>query len=101
MIFKTGVKLIGLRPEALAGMIVCKAAFCGISDAPFVITSVNDSVHGRGSLHFAGQAFDIRTRDTEQYKQQLIVDEMRNSLTDEFDVVLKSDHIHVEYQPKA
>ena len=67
----------------------------------FVITSVLDGKHAQAhSLHYSGNAFDIRTRNipTKGMIDQ-IVNEIRNRLTKDFDIVLESDHIHIEYQP--
>jgi hypothetical protein len=82
-----------------------------------VITSGSEdsAYHSLASLHYAGQAADIRiwTGDEgrgsvpsreEQYETILL---LRNTYCNSlgvphnwFDIVLESDHIHIEYQPK-
>ena len=60
------------------------------------LTSGTEGVHGRASLHFPGQGIDLkRPIAAEQIEVALKV-----HLGDEFDVVLESDHIHIEFQPK-
>lgn len=68
-----------------------------------VVTSIWDGAHSTASLHWVGHACDLRTvaagiRDDEA---QVIAQILTHRLPDnEFDVVVESDHIHVEYQPK-
>lgn len=99
MRLKTGVRLGSLQPQLIVAMIACNDVFAE-HDKSFTITSVNDSVHGQGSLHFGGAAFDVRTRHLAQGVAQIITIELRGRLGDDFDVVLEEDHIHIEYQPK-
>jgi len=102
MNLKVGVKLLGLRPETLVAIIVVGQVFRD-HGRTFTITSVCDSKHGEGSLHFKGCAFDCRTTSggISQEEAQKIRDVVRSALGPEFDVVLESDHIHVEFDPKA
>lgn len=73
---------------------------------PCVITSVNDSKHGTGSLHPKDDAFDFRTKHvaTSQEKHA-IIKEIKEALTADFDIVfenegLDNEHGHLEFQPK-
>ena len=65
-----------------------------------VITSGIDGKHSIGSLHYAGAAWDFRTREMSPDKQLKLRDEIKSRLGDDFDVVLERDHLHVEWQPK-
>ena len=66
-----------------------------------VITSANDSVHSYTSLHFSGNAVDLRTRSLPGTVDRAeVVTKIQNKLNQDFDVVLEQDHIHLEYQPK-
>ena len=95
---KNGVDLRGLSPQmALAYTIACKCY--GQYDC--VITSANDSKHGPNSLHYKGQALDLRTRHLPEPAVQGIIDKLKVSLGEQFDVVLEADHFHLEYQPKT
>ena len=97
MKLKPNVKLQGIRPELLVGMMVAVSVF-DIHGYDMVVTSVTDGKHSRASLHYVGQAFDVRLPGENGRK---VSDEIRESLIDDFDVVLESDHIHIEYQPKG
>ncbi len=66
-------------------------------DEEIVITSTFEGNHGAGSLHYANQAFDIRIPF--QYPGA-ILQGIKDELGFDFDVVLKPDHIHIEYDPK-
>jgi len=73
-------------------------------------TSVCDGKHGPGSLHASGRAFDLRIKDldgnerniteSDRSKARQIILDLKNSLGTQFDIVLESDHIHIEYDPK-
>ncbi len=51
------------------------------------------------SLHFSGKAIDLRTRDMAAGKEQKVVEALKTKLGNNFDIVLESDHIHLEYDP--
>lgn len=65
-----------------------------------VITSANDSRHSGTSLHYAGAGLDFRSRTLTRDQAKHVTDELRRCLGRDFDVVLESDHVHVEYQPR-
>ena len=91
---KNSVDLRGLSPQmAIAYTIACKCY--GQYDC--VITSANDSKHGPNSLHYKGQALDLRTRHLNGQGLQSVYHKLKESLGDQFDVVLEADHIHIEF----
>ena len=92
--------MLGLKAEALAGMLVVDRLYQA-KGRELVITSVTDSKHGPGSLHYSGQAFDCRTAGISPEEQASIAAAAKSSLTSEFDVLLEADHLHIEYQPKG
>lgn len=65
-----------------------------------VVTSCMEGSHSRNSLHYAGLALDFRIRHLPPGVPEAIAADVRDSLTDEFDVVLERTHLHVEYQPE-
>ena len=89
----------GVRPEIVFALVVAEKIYASIG-VDLVITSVCDGKHSWGSLHFQGAAVDIRTNNVPESKQQFVRDLISEALDEEFDVVLESDHIHVEFQPK-
>ena len=94
---KHGVDLRGLSPQmAIAYTIACRCY--GQYDC--VITSASDGKHGPNSLHYKGQALDLRTRHLNGQGLQAVYHKLKESLGEQFDVVLESDHIHVEWDPK-
>ena len=63
MIFKNGVYL-KIQPEMAEGLPLIDAAYHDMAiDFECVVTSANDGRHMAGSLHYAGRAVDLRTRD--------------------------------------
>ena len=94
---KNGVDLRGLTPQmAIAYTIACRCY--GQYDC--VITSASDGKHGLNSLHYKGQALDLRTRHINGQGLQAIYNKLKESLGEQFDVVLEADHIHIEFDVK-
>lgn len=64
------------------------------------VTSGRDGTHSAQSLHYLGLAEDYRTRDIPSSTLQAMVSEARAALGPNYDLVIESDHLHVEYDPK-
>jgi len=96
---KAGVRITGMRPEillaAVAAMEVYKAAGHDLT-----ITACVDGRHTTGSLHYAGAAIDIRTRDLPPADVPKLMAQIKECVGGDFDVLLETDHIHIEFQPK-
>ena len=58
------------------------------------ITSLREGNHSHGSLHYEGNAFDIRK------PQKMDLFDIRELLGDDYDIVDEATHIHIEYDPK-
>jgi hypothetical protein len=100
---KDGVKVGGIQPETILALIVVQSLFHEMR-IPCVLTSAEDSSeHMPSSYHYKGLAVDIRLPskylDTPGI-DDVIVNSIHNSLGKEYDVVLESTHIHIEYDPK-
>lgn len=101
-VIKKGVKLHGLTPY---GLIQIQVAVPIFNDAGVdaVLTSACDGDHGPGSKHRVGNATDWRTRHLPGGSvgpaARAIAEKLRGALSDDFDVVLESNHIHIEYDP--
>ena len=94
MKIKSGVRLHGVRPETVVAMMVVSSL---LGDR-FVVTSAIEGKHSRKSKHYTGCAFDVRTHNLDNPLST------RNALAgllgSDFDVILESDHIHIEWDPK-
>lgn len=99
MLLKPGVRIQGLRPELVLAMVILDGVFV-LRRAVLTITAVIDGKHSAGSLHYAGSAFDARTRDIPPAEVQEVATLARTALGADFDVVVEPDHLHIEYQPK-
>lgn len=66
-----------------------------------VVTSARDGLHSPGSLHYYGKAVDLRTRYFGKEQVLEIAREMRDLLGQDYDVVVHSTHLHIEYDPKG
>ncbi len=101
---KPGVRLRGIRAEMVMGHTIVASVFDDHGQ-DCVVTSANDSKHGRNSLHFSGSALDYRTHHLEEPVRTVIVRQLKDVLGVDFDVLLEgvgtpNEHIHVEYQPE-
>ncbi|MCK9282015.1 MAG: hypothetical protein M0P71_15435 [Melioribacteraceae bacterium] len=99
MILKDGVRMNGVSHELIIAFIIVNEVF-RYFDYQFVVTSVTDSKHSNKSLHYSGNAFDLRTRHIKDSKMiDSIVNVIKQRLGKHYDVILETDHIHIEYQP--
>lgn len=102
--FKPGIKIRGIQPELVVALTVAYTAFFSEYGHFLLFSSIaeQDPVHSAKSLHYDGRAFDISGTNFSGNTQMLYFSSLlKKLLTDEFDVVLESDHIHVEFQPKV
>jgi len=96
---KQGVSVRGMSPQILLAVIVAESVYRE-KGSPLVLTSVCDGNHSHGSLHYQGNAVDLRIWGMDQLKQREVHAALSTALGHEYDVVLETDHIHVEWQPK-
>lgn len=99
MKLKDNVKLLGIKPELLIAIIICNSIYQKF-DIELVITSCVDGKHSKNSLHYSGNAVDIRISNipTSEIKSK-IFNEIKNSLTQDYDLIDEQTHFHLEYQP--
>ena len=100
MILLPRVKLAAMSPQIALALYVADKVRDEFDSREITVTSVCDGAHSHTSLHYIGHAADIRTRDIDTEMQRDFTDTLIEKLGAEFDVVLESDHIHIEYQPK-
>jgi len=97
MTFKNGVKINGVKPEVSLALIVANDVFKS-HGYDMIVTSITDGKHSPTSLHYVGFAFDLRNRHIETLKETVLIQkDLREALTDEFDVILEKDHFHIEF----
>ena len=94
---KDGVLLAGVRSEIVLALFIAADIFSGFRER-LIITSLLDGEHMRASLHYVGAAGDIRLPNAHLDE---IMSALHVSLGRNYDVVLESDHIHIEFQPKG
>jgi len=99
LMLKSSVKLQGVSPELVLGLCVCESVFHKYN-IDLVITSLTDSKHSPNSLHYSGNAADLRISNIPESVRPEIFSDLKNNLSTHFDVILESDHIHIEYQPR-
>ena len=93
------VNLTGLSTQMCFAILVAASIFLEYGK-PTVITSANDGEHKRNSKHYRGDGIDFRTRHLTSDEEQSIVHAITTALGPDFDVVLESTHLHIEYDPK-
>lgn len=96
MLIKAGVDISRLRPEIRKRQNEIARIVWSIEKEELVITSTYEGTHSEGSLHYANLAVDIRRHKNGQQ----VRDELKNKFGMNYDIVLKGDHIHIEYDPK-
>ena len=99
--FKAGVSLENVKPQTAVGMKLAEQVYMESGIEVMVVTSVNDGRHMTGSKHYTGEAFDTRIWGISTERLQMMLVRL-NTLMDHlgFDIVLESDHFHIEYDPK-
>ena len=103
---KPGVRFGSSVLAIAVGYSIVQQVFSNHS-CPCIITSANDSKHGRGSLHYMDSALDFRTKHIPNRPMKMaIIAEVREALGPDFDVVFEAEgevneHLHVEYDPKS
>lgn len=97
MMLKPGVNPLGMRPEIMVAAIVANEVYA-LQGHNLVITSIVDGKHGKDSYHYKGLAIDARTRYFKnQAEIEAVAKDIRERLGHLYDVVVESDHIHIEF----
>lgn len=96
-----GARIADLRPEALFAATLSMFVLEDLSpESTWEMSSGIEGRHSRGSLHYAGQAFDISARGL-KIRLDDYADALGQALGDDFDVIAEGSHVHVEFQPKT
>lgn len=101
MKLKQNVRVKGIRPELLIAIIIAQEKF-EKAGYELIITSLNDSTHGKNSYHYKGLAVDLRLKHINTEAEKIaIVAAIKESLTSDWDVLYESpggsnQHCHIE-----
>ena len=111
MKYKDGVivgmtKMMGNNPvhlsateEIMRAMTIADELSMKIAGKECVITSLLDGVHSKNSLHYTGNAFDLRVWIYTEKQKKAVLYQLRKKLGINYDVINETDHIHVEFDP--
>lgn len=94
------VSLQSLAPQLVLALMISNEVYNEYG-VEMVLTSANDSAHSVTSLHYSGNAVDLRTFTLDENVHQEVRDKIKDKLNQDFDVVLEPTHIHLEYQPRG
>lgn len=97
---KPGVDVRGLTPQMVLAYLIAGDVYREKVGLPCVITSGSDGKHGPNSLHYCGKALDFRTNSLRPEQVHPVYMALKQALGAQYDVVLESDHIHCEFDPK-
>lgn len=96
MLIKAGVDISRLERNTRRGLQKVSDVFKG-HKLEVMVTSTYEGNHSEGSLHYANQAFNVRTPAKDPVT---ICYEVMDAIGTDFDVAIEGNHIHVEYDPK-
>jgi len=100
MKIKQGVTLGGLTKEMMLAWLVADSVWDEQMEEG-VVTSGLDGKHKLLSKHYTGNALDLRTRYFAPEQIETCARRLREILGRDYDVVVETTHIHVEYDPKG
>lgn len=101
LVYKAGfISVLTLSPEILHAASKVDEVYGQFGSATCVVTSGLDGIHSSpGSLHYKGQALDFRIWSIPPDQRHSLEAAIQNALGSDYDVVLESTHLHVEYDP--
>ncbi len=90
-----GARIAGLGVPALLALVIASEWY-EAHGQNCVLTSGTEGKHKAASLHYVGQALDLRMPS----HPESVVPDLKDRLGDDYDVVVEGDHLHIEFQPK-
>ncbi len=98
MIFKPGVNIEGIQPEAWPIAVYADLVWKTLGrDEGVTITSGTDGKHSTNSLHYRGLAFDLRTYYFSASQKQQAKAILEYHLGPEYYVLIEKTHIHAQF----
>lgn len=98
LLLKEGVVLEGTK-YINAILAAVQTVYSG-HEWPVTITAGRDGVHSTHSYHYQGRAVDVRFWDVPEGDRERVAQEIRDKLAHFYDVVVESDHYHIEADRK-
>ena len=100
MKLKKGVKLLGVKPELIIGLIICNTVY-EKHGVEMVITSKTDGKHRDYSDHYKGYGMDLRTRNIPDVQTRSAIEMgIKESITEDYRIIFEKDHFHFAYKPR-
>lgn len=96
--FKPGVKINGIKPELVFANQVVSSVFHHFGYS-CQCTSGLEGKHSKKSKHYTGYGADYGIKHVKPDDVEKVYNMICEQLTDEFDIVLETTHIHVEFDP--
>lgn len=96
MLLKLGVDISRLLPPIRKKLNLISSVVLEVSQQEIVVTSTYEGTHSPSSMHYANLAIDIRL--PKNYNK--VAEELKAALGKGYDVIVESNHIHIEYDPK-
>lgn len=97
---KSNIDVRGVQSELLVGLLVAEGVYAEY-DVDLIITEITGGHHSKHSVHAFGFAADLRTWNLPAGTDlQEVTDKIQERLNDQYDVVLETDHIHIEFDPR-
>jgi hypothetical protein len=90
---------VGWRPEIVFAVQAAHSAYQA-HGYDCIVTSGVEGTHSETSLHYPGSAADFRTNHVPEPLRAQIAKMIGEALGEDFDVILESTHLHVEFQPR-
>lgn len=102
---KSGVRLHGIASQMILAAIIADGIYTEQGVMECWITTGIDGVHKVASDHYRGDALDFRVHNIPQEKRGLILEAIRVSLGEDYDVLheyigTENEHFHVQWKPK-
>lgn len=93
------ISMQSLQPQLLLALVIVDQVMQS-HRGEAIITSLNDAKHSYTSLHYSGCAADLRSYIFTDKDRVLSDCKIALGHTPDIDMILESDHFHIEYQPK-
>lgn len=98
MLLKLGVDISKLSDPIRRQLTRIDGIYLDLTGTEAVVTSTYEGTHSPSSLHYVHRAIDLRLPIPAH--RTAVVQKMKQQLGKDYDVVLETNHIHVEHDPK-